>query len=307
MTASLGYEVVRVAVTGGAGFIGSHVADALVARGDDVTVVDSLASGRRENVPAGARFEQLDIRDDAIADALEGVELVFHLAAQADVVTSVARPDYDADVNVRGTVRVLQAAPGAQVIFSSTGGAMYGECSRPAREDDPRQPISPYGAAKLAAEEYLSMWNRLHGTRHVSLRFANVYGPRQAAGLEGGVVAIFLDRMAAGEETFVYGDGLQTRDFVYVGDVVASMLAAAGGAGGVYNVGTGVAVSVADLHAACSDVSGYDRPPTLAEARRGDLRHSVLDPSKAERELGWRAERTLEDGLRLTWESIGRS
>jgi UDP-glucose 4-epimerase len=297
---------VRAVVTGGAGFIGSHVADALVARGDDVTVVDNLASGKRENVPRETRFEQVDIRDEALADVFADVrpELVFHLAAQADVVTSVQRPDYDAEVNVVGTVRVLQAAGKAQVLFSSTGGAIYGESEEPAREDGPRRPLSPYGAAKLAGEEYLACWNRLFGTRHVALRFGNVYGPRQEAGLEGGVVAIFLERMAAGEETLIYGDGLQTRDFVYVGDVVSALLAAAGASGAVYNVGTGEPTTVLDLHRACGRVSGYGQEPVFAEPRQGDLQHSALDASLALRDLGWRAQTSLDDGLRLTWESI---
>ena len=296
----------RAIVTGGAGFIGSHVAEALVARGDEVVVVDNLASGKLENVPAGARFEQVDIRDAALADVFAEArpELCFHLAAQADVVTSVQRPDYDAEVNVLGTLRVLQAAGEAQVVFSSTGGAMYGECERPAREDDPARPVSPYSASKLAGEQYLATWNRLFGRRHVSLRFANVYGPRQETGLEGGVVAIFLQRMAAGEETLIYGDGLQTRDFVFVGDVVRAMLAAVGAAGGVYNVGTGTPITVLALHSECSRVSGYGLEPVRAEPRQGDVRDSVLDASLAERELGWRPETSLADGLRLTWKSI---
>jgi UDP-glucose 4-epimerase len=300
---------VRTVVTGGAGFIGSHVAEALLARGDDVCVVDSLASGKRENVPAGARFEQRDIRDglDDLFGELEP-EACFHLAAQAKVITSVERPDYDAEVNVLGTIRVLEAAATrTQVVFSSTGGAIYGECARPAREDDPRLPLSPYGTSKLAGEEYLATWNRLHGTAHVALRFANVYGPRQETSLEGGVVAIFLERMARGEETEIYGDGLQSRDFVEVTDVVAAMLIAIGHKGGVFNVGTGVATSVVDLHALCRRVSGADREPRFAEARPGELRRSVLDPGRAERELGWRPQVALEDGLKTTWSWVRSS
>jgi UDP-glucose 4-epimerase len=295
---------VRAVVTGGAGFIGSHVADALLGRGDEVCVVDNLASGKRENVPDGARFEERDIRDGLVELFEElGPEVCFHLAAQADVVTSVERPVYDAEVNVLGTLRVLEAAGSdAQVVFSSTGGAIYGECERPAREDDPRLPLSPYGTAKLAAEEYIASWNRLHGTRHSALRFGNVYGPRQEAGLEGGVIAIFLERMARGEETLIFGDGLQSRDFVGVRDVVGAMLAAAGRGPGVHNVGTGVATSVVDLHALCRRVSGSEREPTFAAARPGEIRRSVLDRGLAERELGWRPEIALEDGLRTTWD-----
>jgi UDP-glucose 4-epimerase len=298
---------VRAVVTGGAGFVGSHVAEALVASGDEVHVLDSLATGSREKIPAGAEFHEGDIRSDAGAlfDELRP-EVCFHLAAQADVGTSVERPDYDADVNVLGTLRVLEAARanGTHVVFSSTGGAIYGECDGPASEDAPRRPISPYGISKLAGEEYLAGWNRLFGARHVALRFANVYGPRQEASLEGGVVAIFLERLAEGEETTIFGDGEQTRDFIYVGDVVTAVLAAVEQDGGVFNVGTGVETSVNELHAVCRRVTGIDREPSYAEARPGDVRRSVTDPSLAARELGWRPERSLEDGLRLTWESL---
>jgi len=290
---------VRAVVTGGAGFIGSHLVDALVARGDDVTVVDNLSTGRRENVNPAAKLVEHDIREPFEVEA----DAVFHLAAQADVVTSVERPTYDAEVNVIGTLRVLEAAMGAQVVFTSTGGAIYGECERPAREDDPRLPLSPYGTSKLAGEEYLATWNRLHGSGHVALRLGNVYGPRQLPKLEGGVIAIFLDRMAAGQETIVYGDGLQSRDFVHVGDVARAMIAAVGAPAGVYNVGTGVDTTIADLHAMCRRASQTTGDPTFAEPRPGEIRRSVLDPAAAERELGWRAETPLEHGLRLTWES----
>ena len=165
----------RAVVTGGAGFIGSHLVDALVARGDDVTVIDNLSTGRRENVNSEAKLVEHDIREPFEVQA----EAVFHLAAQADVVTSVERPTYDAEVNVIGTLRVLEAAGNSQVVFTSTGGAIYGECDRPAREDDPRLPLSPYGTSKLAGEEYLATWNRLRGSKHVALRLGNVYGPRQ--------------------------------------------------------------------------------------------------------------------------------
>jgi UDP-glucose 4-epimerase len=251
-------------------------------------------------VDAAATFDERDVRDEL---DLDGAEVVFHLAAQADVQTSMARPAYDAAVNVGGTVNVLEAAraAGAQVVFSSTGGAIYGECDGPAPEDSPLEPLSPYGIAKLCGEEYLRGWNRVHGTGHVALRFANVYGPRQNSGLEGGVVAIFLERMAEGEETVIFGDGSQTRDFVYVGDVVDALLAAVGRAGGTYNVGTGRELSVADLHAACRAVAGVDAEPRLEPARIGDVLRSVLDVSRIERDLGWRARTSLDEGLRRTW------
>jgi UDP-glucose 4-epimerase len=295
---------VRAVVTGGAGFIGSHVVDALVARGDEVTVIDNLSTGRRENVNGEARLVEHDIREPFAVDA----DVVFHLAAQADVVTSVERPTYDAEVNVIGTLRVLEAAKSAQVVFTSTGGAIYGECERPALEDDPRLPLAPYGTSKLAGEEYLATWNRLHGAGHVALRLANVYGPRQQPSLEGGVIAIFLNRMAAGQETVVFGDGLQSRDFVHVGDVARALLAAVGAAPGVYNIGTGVDTTIVDLHAMCRVASETTGEPTFADPRPGEIRRSALDPTAAERELGWRAETPLELGLRLTWkESQGQA
>src|SRR5437763_9310316 len=206
----------RTVVTGGAGFIGSNLVDALVERGDEVVVLDNFATGKREYVNPAATLMEHDIREPYEIDA----EVVFHLAAQADVQTSMKRPDYDAEVNVVGTVNVLRASPGAQVIFSSSGGAGYGECAEPASEESPFLPLSPYGIAKKCGEEYLAGWNRIHGASHVSMRFANVYGPRQDSGLEGGVVAIFLEHLARGEETVIFGDGSQSRGFVYVGDVV---------------------------------------------------------------------------------------
>src|SRR4051812_7536253 len=293
----------RCVVTGGAGFIGSNLVDALLARGDEVVVVDDLSTGKRENVSDAAQLHEVDIRFPELADGLAGAETIFHLAAQADVPTSVRRPDFDAEVNVVGTVRVLQAAGDAHVVFSSTGGAIYGECERPAREDHPRRPLAPYGIAKLSGEEYLAGWNRLHGTRHTTLRFGNVYGPRQEAGLEGGVVAIFLDAMAAGDETAIFGDGLQTRDFVHVDDVVAGLLAAPG-RGGTFNIGSGEATTVAELHERCREATGDDRPPRLEPAREGDIRNSMLDISLAGQELGWRPRLSLDEGLRRTWDWI---
>jgi len=295
---------VRAAVTGGAGFIGSHVVDALVARGDEVHVIDNFATGRRENLNDGATVHEVDIREPLETLFAEiAPELVVHLAAQADVGTSVERPLFDAEVNVLGTVNVLEAARphGAQLVFSSTGGALYGECERPAREDDERRPLSPYGTSKLAGEAYLGTWNALHRTRHVVLRFGNVYGPRQLAKLEGGVVAIFMDRLRAGENVRIFGDGKQERDFVYVGDVVDAILASIGRDGGVYNVGTGEPTSVNALFDGVRRAAGVDAEAEYADARPGDLLRSVLDVSRAERELGWRSRTPLEEGLRLTW------
>jgi UDP-glucose 4-epimerase len=300
----------RALVTGGAGFIGSHVVDALLARGDEVHVVDNLATGSRANLADAAELHEVDIRDPELVALAERLrpDQVFHLAAQADVNTSVARPDFDADVNVVGTVRVLEAAraAGTSVVFTSTGGALYGECERPATEDDPKHPLSPYGTSKLAGEEYLQTWNRLHGMANVVCRLGNVYGPRQLAALEGGVVAIFLDRLRDGEQATIFGDGLQTRDFVFVGDVVEALLAAASAPGGVFNVGTGIQTSVLELHRRCAEAAGRAGEPLLAPARAGDIRDSVLDPSRAERELGWRPAHTLAQGLAETWAWVSR-
>jgi UDP-glucose 4-epimerase len=288
---------VKALVTGGAGFIGSNLVDALVERGDEVVVVDNFASGKRENLNPGAELREHDIREQFETDA----DVVFHLAAQADVQTSMKRPGYDAEVNVVGTANVLAAAGDAQVIFASSGGAGYGECPGPVDESFPFEPLSPYGIAKLCGEQYLAGWNRIHGTQHVALRFGNVYGPRQDSGLEGGVVSIFLERMAKGQPTTIYGDGGQTRDFVYVGDIVSALLATVGKQGGPFNIGTGRETSVRELHAACAQVAGVEDGPTLEDARLGDVLRSVLDCSRAERELGWRAEMPLDAGLGHTW------
>jgi UDP-glucose 4-epimerase len=201
---------------------------------------------------------------------------------------------------------VLEAARahGVHVVFSSTGGAIYGECDGPAPEQAERRPVSPYGISKLSGEEYLAGWNRLHGTHHVALRFANVYGPRQEPSLEGGVIAIFMERMKAGAPTQIFGDGLQTRDFVYVADVVAAVLAGANGGPGVFNIGTGLETSVLDLHRLCRQVTGSELEPEFEPPRPGDARRSVIDSTLAERELGWRPEHALEQGLEATWRSI---
>jgi UDP-glucose 4-epimerase len=298
---------VRVVVTGGAGFIGSHVVEALVVRGDEVAVVDNLASGKRENVPENARLHVQDIREpleELFAELRP--EAVLHLAAQADVRVSTERPHEDADINVLGTIRVLEAARrhGAQVVFSSTGGAIYGECNGPAKESAALAPVSPYGTSKLAGEEYLRMYNRLHGTIHVALRYGNVYGPRQDPHGEAGVVAIFLGALAEGGQAKIFGEGTQTRDYVYVGDVARATLSAQGQEGGVFNVGTGREVSVLELYDLCRRAAGSDTRAEHAPARLGELQRSVLDPGLAAEQLGFMAMVGLEDGIAATWEWV---
>ena len=301
---------VRAIVTGGAGFIGSHVVDALVAQGDEVAVVDSLVHGSRENVNSGAELHVRDVREplDDLFDAVRP-EAVFHLAAQADVRVSVDRPVDDAEVNVLATIRILESARRhlAQVVFASTGGAIYGECEEPAPEDSSLEPLSPYGTAKLAAEEYLRSYNRLYSTRHVSLRYGNVYGPRQDPHGEAGVVAIFLGALSRGEQARIFGDGLQTRDYVYVGDVARATLSARGHGGGVFNVGTGRETSVVELYELCARVAGSDTPHEHAGGRLGELKRSSLDPELAAYELGFRAMVALEDGLAATLDWIRAS
>jgi UDP-glucose 4-epimerase len=298
---------VRAVVTGGAGFIGSTLVDTLLARGDEVHAVDDLSAGRREHVSRGAELHVLDVREPLV-DALAGARpvVVFHLAAQVDVRSSVADPVADARANVIGTLNVLELARAhdAQVILASTAGAIYGECDEPAREDEPRLPLSPYGTSKLAAEEYLATWNRLYGTRHVALRLGNVYGPRQDPHGEAGVVAIFLSRIREGRPATIFGDGRQTRDYVAVADVVRAFVAAVGAEGGVFNVGTGIETSVLELWEACRETTGSDAEAVHEAARLGELGRSSVDPSRAARELGWRAELPLAEGLRRTWEWV---
>jgi UDP-glucose 4-epimerase len=295
---------VRAVVTGGAGFIGSHVVDALVARGDEVHVLDNLSHGTRENVASAATFHEGDIRTESAAVFDEAQpEVCFHLAAQADVRVSVERPDYDADVNIIGTLQVLQAAQrhGTKVVFSSTGGAIYGECDGPADEAHAREPLAPYGVSKLAGEEYVASYNRLYDSGHVSLRYGNVYGPRQDPKGEAGVVAIFMNRLLGDGTATIFGDGTQTRDYVFVGDVVAASLAAVDHPGGVFNVGTGTETSVLELYQRIQKAAGVEREPEFAAARAGELQRSVLDPSLAQRELGWKPRSSIDDGLAATW------
>ncbi len=295
-------------VTGGAGFIGSHLVDALVERGDAVVVVDDLSKGRRERVHPAADLREVDICDGAALAAVTAETrpaAIFHLAAQADVRFSVEHPVRDAQVNVLGTINVLEAARSvpAKVVLASTGGALYGETEvLPTPETEPVFPEAPYGTAKYCAEEYLGLYNRLYGSRHAVLRLGNVYGPRQDPNGEAGVVSIFAGRVSRGDGLTVYGDGTQTRDYVFVGDVVrAFMAAAAAEQPGFWNIGTGVQATVLDLIEGFARSTGKTVEPTFAPARPGELQRSALDVGKAGRDLGFRAETTIEDGLQRVY------
>jgi len=299
----------KAIVTGGAGFIGSHVADTLLARGDEVLVLDDLSSGREELVPAAATFERIDIVDhrplERVIAAFEP-DLVCHLAAQASVTVSVERPQYDCSVNVIGTLNVCEAARrhGAPVVFASTGGALYGDdAPLPTPESFDPEPLSPYGASKRAGEAYVATWARLHGAPNVVLRLGNVYGPRQNPHGEAGVVAIFSEKLLAEEPPALRGDGAPTRDYVHVSDVAkAFLLAADGGKSGVYNVGTGVTTSTARLLEILQDAAGTSLSPRREPLQAGELRASRLDASRIDRDLGWRSTVDVETGLRETFE-----
>ncbi len=302
----------KVLVTGGAGFIGSHVADALVERGCEVHVLDNLSGGRRENVPQGAAFHEVDVRDPgvrALFDA-ERFDALVHLAAQMDVRRSVADPVFDADVNVLGLLNLMEAGRQAglgRVVFASTGGAIYGDPdpgvngAGPQPESHPNRPASPYGITKLVSEHYLRFYESLYGIPYVALRFANVYGPRQNPHGEAGVVAIFTERLLDGLAPTINGPGMQTRDYVYVADVVRAVVAALAADGSdVVNVGTGVETDVNALFGHLNRLTGAGVPERHAEAKPGEQQRSVLDVRHAAERLGWHAEVRLEDGLAET-------
>ena len=299
-------------MTGGAGFIGSNVVDGLLAAGHEVTVVDNLSTGKRENLEqalgGGAELVETDVRDpEAVKDVLTGAQpdVVFHLAAQIDVRKSADDPAFDARVNVEGTINVLQAARAAGVrrlVNTSTGGAIYGEAQQmPAPESHPNAPEAPYGQSKYAAEGYCDLFERLYGVSTVSLRYGNVYGPRQDPLGEAGVVAIFCGKLRAGERPVVFGDGLQTRDYVHVDDVVAANLAAAeSDATGPINIGTGVEASVLDLVEALAPHAHADFTPDHQPERSGEVRFIALDASRARELLGWEAKVQLAEGIERT-------
>jgi UDP-glucose 4-epimerase len=310
-------------VTGGAGFIGSHVVDALLADGYEVTVVDDLSAGDRQRVAPEADLQVLDIVElDALSALIDRVapDAIFHLAAQASVVASVENPNRDCEVNVQGTLNVLETAGrcGAPVIFTSTGGALYGDAApRPTPEDRIPAPLSPYGASKWAAEAYVNTWSLSSGIAHTICRLGNVYGPRQSPHGEAGVVAIFSHHLYTGRAPKLYGHGKPTRDYIYVEDVVSALLAAVGKAG-TYNVATEVETDVItiwrELQAAAAQtpVPGAAGDPTtlepeLADLRPGELQHSCLDISRARRDLGWAPRVPIDDGLRRTYRALVES
>ncbi len=300
----------KILLTGGAGFIGSHVADSFLAVGHEVVVVDDLFTGRRENVPAEASLYRADIAGDDIAKIAkdEGVDCVVHHAAQASVRKSMEDPISDARINVLGTLRVLKACDDVdKFIYASTGGAIYGNPrALPASETSEAKPLSPYGTSKYMGEKYLETHSRLYGLKYVSLRYGNVYGPRQDPDGEAGVVAIFAGRLLAGKNLVIFGDGEQTRDFVYVGDVArANVMALEKNVGGVFNIGSGKETSVNEIARMMLKISGARVKAIHAEPVPGEVRRIFLDCSKAERELSWRAEVGLEEGIRRTLEHLG--
>jgi UDP-glucose 4-epimerase len=296
-------------VTGGAGFIGSHVVDALLGEGYAVTVIDDLSSGDAARVPEGAELRELDIVDlPALREVITEIapRAIFHLAAQASVVASVENPGRDCEVNVRGTLNVVEVAGecGASVVFTSTGGALYGDqAPRPTPESRIPAPLSPYGASKWAAEAYVKTWSLSSGIPHAVCRLGNVYGPRQSPHGEAGVVAIFTHHLYTDRAPKLYGQGSPTRDYVYVADVVGALLAASGRSG-TYNIATQVETDVATIWDQLSRAAGKEIAPELADLRPGELKHSCLDVSLAERELGWRAEVPMGEGLGLTYEAL---
>jgi UDP-glucose 4-epimerase len=306
----------KALVTGGAGFIGSNLVDALFARGDEVTVVDDLSTGKRENleqaIANGATFAEVDIREaNAVNDVVARFkpEVIFHLAAQIDVRKSVADPAADARINVEGTANVLSAAQAHGVrrfVNTSTGGAIYGEGRQlPAPEDHPSAPEAPYGLSKWCAEQYCEIFTRLHGLSTVSLRYGNVYGPRQDPLGEAGVIAIFCGRLLDGDRATIFGDGKQTRDYVYVDDVVdANLRAAETDTTGPINIGLGKQKSVLDIVEVLRELAPDGFEPEHAPERPGEVQHIALDPTRAREQLGWEAQVELEDGLRRTLDSL---
>jgi len=292
-------------VTGGAGFIGSHICDALLERGFEVAVIDNLSTGKRQNLPAGVAFHELDIRDAKVHEVLAAVEprYMFHLAAQMDVRKSVADPAYDADVNIGGTINLLEAGRKSglhKIIYASTGGAVYGEPRDvPANEDTPVAPLCPYGVSKHTVEHYLELYRKLYGMHYTVLRFPNVYGPRQDPHGEAGVVAIFSLQMLRGEQPRIFGDGSKTRDYTYVGDIVeANMLAIDKADGAILALGRAIEVSDQEIFEGVREAIGSDAAPQYVAERLGEVQRIALDASLAKTVLGWEPKVDLKEGLR---------
>jgi len=305
----------KILVTGGAGFIASHIVDRYLQLGHQVAAIDNLSTGRRENLDPAASFYEVDITDvDGVAKvfAAERPQIVNHHAAQMDVRRSVDEPIFDAHTNVIGSLNVIGSALQVgveKIIYASTGGAIYGELDySPADEEHPIRPLSPYGISKHAVEHYLYLYQCLEGLNFTVLRYANVYGPRQNPHGEAGVVAIFGKQMLAGQQPTIFGDGTDTRDYVFVGDVVeANQLALEAGNGEIFNISTGVATTVQEIFESAAEASGYEGESSYAPSRPGDVRHNALDSTKAQQLLGWTPEMTLAQGIALTVEYLRES
>jgi len=297
----------NIIVTGGAGFIGSNVVDALVEKGHKVVVVDDLSTGKKENLNPNAQFFNIDLREkDALEEVFQSVrpEVIYHIAAQIDVRKSAADPAFDASVNVLGSINLFELAVKyniRRIVFSSTGGALYSEPENlPASEDTLVAPLAPYGVSKYCTEQYLNYFKRMYGIERVILRYANVYGPRQDPLGEAGVIAIFTGRILNGENPIIYGDGNQTRDYVYVEDIVKANLLAIDGKQGIYNIGTCIETSVNELVKIFSTVLNKDIKPVYEPPRKGEVRRIALDGTKANKELGFVPQFSLEEGLEKT-------
>ncbi|MCJ7645796.1 NAD-dependent epimerase/dehydratase family protein [bacterium] len=297
----------KILVTGGAGFIGSNVVDAYIEKGYDVVVVDDLSSGKKENLNRKVKFYKLDICDEALEEVFkeEEIDIVNHHAAQVDVRKSIADPAFDARINIEGSLNILENCRKykiQKIIFASSGGVIYGECgSLPPNEDSPVSPLSPYGVSKYAVERYLYVYGKIYGLKYTALRYGNVYGPRQNPYGEAGVVAIFSGKMLNNEETNIFGDGEQLRDYVYVGDVVkANILCLESGDNEIFNIGTGTSTSVNRLFSEMKELTHYSKEAMYKPPRAGELIRSSLDAGKVGQRLGWKAEVSFREGLKKT-------